>query len=143
MQDITERKRFESTLGLNTQNIKQLTASENGLWILDTKGVTTFVNSKMANMLGYSVGEIIGKSFFNFLDEHAKLIAHEAGLPFKIIKKKQLELEFLHIVGTPVYALVEASEVLSAYGEFKGLILNITDISKRKRVERALSKKVQ
>ncbi len=99
-----------------------------------------FCNSKMANMLGYSVGELIGKSFFNFLDEHAKLIAHEAGLPFKILKKKQLELEFLHIIGTPVYALVEASEVLNAYGEFKGLILNITDISKRKRVERALSK---
>jgi PAS domain S-box-containing protein len=140
MQDITERKQFESTLGLSTQNVKQLTAQENGLWILDAKGVTSFANSKMANILGYSVGELVGKGFTDFLDEHAKAIAGEAGLPFKTLKNKILELEFLNSLGAPVYSLVEASEVLGENGEFSGLVLNVTDISDRKRVEQALAK---
>ncbi|XHH10359.1 MAG: PAS domain S-box protein [Candidatus Bathyarchaeia archaeon] len=140
MQDITQRKRFEANLGLSMQIDKQLSNIENGLWILDSQGTTVFVNSKMANILGYRIDELVGKPFLNFLDEHAKAVAFEAGLPFKTFKSKQLELQFLHSCGAPVYTLVEASEVISELGEFNGLVLNITDISERKRVERALSK---
>ncbi len=140
MQDITERKSFEATLGLSIKNIKLLTAQENGIWILDAQGITTFVNSKMANMLGYSVNELVGKDFWSFFDEHAKAIAGEAGLPFKLFKSKRLELEFLHSNGLPVYVLVEASEVIGEQGEFKGLVLNITDVSDRKHIEQAILK---
>jgi PAS domain S-box-containing protein len=140
MQDITERKLYEATLGYNTQKIRQLAFLENGLWILDANGVTTYVNAKMANMLGYSVNELAGKSFLNFLDEHAKAMAAEDGLPFKLLKNKRLEMEFLHAAGTPVYTVVEASGVTNEQGEFAGLVLNVTDVSDRKRVEQALSK---
>ncbi len=140
MEDITERKQCEASLGLNTKKIKQLTTSENGLWILNSQGITTYVNTKMANILGYSVDELVGKEFLNFLDEHAKIIAREAGLPFKVFKNKRLELEFLHNDGNPVYALVVAEEVTVEPGIVEGLVLNIKDVSERKRVEQALSK---
>ncbi len=140
MEDITERKHIEAALGLAAQNIKQLSTSENGILVLDAQGVTTHANSKMANMLGHSINEIVGKAFLDFLDEHAKAIAREAGLPFKTLKNKRLELEFLHNGGSPVYALVETSEIFGEKGELDSLVLNVTDVSERKRVEEALAK---
>ncbi len=140
LEDITERKNLETNLGLNIQNLNQLASSENGLWVLDERGVTTYVNTKMANILGYSVDELIGDRLTNFLDERSRIIAQDAGLPLKIVKNKSIELEFLHNAGTPVYTLVEASPVNDENGNLAGAILNVTDISERKRVEQALLK---
>jgi PAS domain-containing protein len=39
-----------------------------GLWMIDACGVTTYVNDQMAGILGYSVNEMIGRPFFEFMD---------------------------------------------------------------------------
>lgn len=47
------------------------------VWIVDFEGITTYVNSSLANMLGYSREEILGKHSFSFLDGSRKVIAQE------------------------------------------------------------------
>lgn len=140
MEDVTHRKHLESALGLSLQNLKQLSLTENGLWILDPKGLTTYVNTKMANMLGYTIKEMTGVPFLSFLDEHSKIIAVDTGLPFKVFKDKHLELQFIHNSGSPVYAQVEAAQISDDLGESLGVVLNVIDVSERKRVEQALMK---
>ena len=140
IEDITERKLLEANLGKTDQKLKQLSANEKGIWIIDDRAYTTYVNPKMANILGYPIDEVNGKHFFDFLNVRQKAIAKEAGMPFEQGKNKQLELEFTHGDGTPVYTLVESSHLTSENGDLVGAMLSVADISDRKRVEQALLK---
>jgi PAS domain-containing protein len=38
-----------------------------GVWIYDTHGVTTFMNARIAQMLGYTVAEAVGLNVFAFI----------------------------------------------------------------------------
>jgi PAS domain S-box-containing protein len=83
IEDVTERKILEANLDKSDQKLKQFSTSKNGIWIVDDGGYTTYINTKMASTLGYSTEEINGKSFFDFLNERAKAIAREVGMPFE------------------------------------------------------------
>ena len=48
------------------------------LWIIDANARTTFANRKMAMILGTSVPELIGASFFDFIDEEWHAVARES-----------------------------------------------------------------
>jgi PAS domain S-box-containing protein len=78
-QDITERKQAEQALRESEKKYRQIveTAGE-GVWMIDAEGNTTFANQRMAEMLGYSVGEMLGLSLFAFMDEDGKAIAAAA-----------------------------------------------------------------
>lgn len=41
---------------------------QEGIWVIDADSNTTFVNPKMAEILGYDVEEMIGKNLFTFMD---------------------------------------------------------------------------
>lgn len=49
-----------------------------GIWIIDENDNTIFVNSHMAEMLGYTVDEMLGKSLFSFMDEYGMAITTRA-----------------------------------------------------------------
>ena len=75
--DINERKQAEerqcARARKNTAIIVE-TANE-GIWIVDAEARTTYVNKKMAEMLGYSREEMIGKSVRDFTDEEGRTIS--------------------------------------------------------------------
>ena len=50
------------------------TANE-GIWVIDAESKTTYVNEKMAEMLGYSPEEMIGRLGMDFTDEEGKALA--------------------------------------------------------------------
>lgn len=67
MQDVTEQKRAEKALKQSESRYRKIVETANeGIWILNKKGITTFVNRTLADMLGYSAEDIRGKSFFEF-----------------------------------------------------------------------------
>jgi len=60
--DITERRRAEEALGESEEKYRNIVETANeGIWVVDAERRTTYVNSKMAEMLGYSVHEMIGE----------------------------------------------------------------------------------
>jgi PAS domain S-box-containing protein len=133
---ITLKEREKPSAYFNIPNAT-LSTKENAAWLLDNNGITTHVNTKMASILGRPEEEVVGKSFFDFLNERGKAAANEAGMLLDYNRGKQLELEFTHGDGTTVYALVEASNLKDEKGGLAGAILSITDISDRKRFEGA------
>ena len=48
-----------------------------GIWIVDANTITTFVNDKMANMLGYTYEEMVGRDLRDFLDTKGKELVDE------------------------------------------------------------------
>ena len=68
--DITERKQAEEALRKSEEQYRTIVETANeGIWIIDAEARTTYVNEKMAEMLGYGPEEIIGRCSFDFMDE--------------------------------------------------------------------------
>ena len=60
--DITQRRRAEVALKESEEKHRRIveTAKE-GIWTMDAKFCTTYVNQVMADMLGYTITEMIGQ----------------------------------------------------------------------------------
>jgi len=58
------------------ENYKSLLDTiQEGIWVIDSAGVTTFVNPRMSELLGYSHDEMIGKHLYAFMDDQGRQIA--------------------------------------------------------------------
>ena len=67
--DITERKKIEEALKESEEKYRTIIELANeGIWTTDAERKTTFANQRMAEMLGYTVDELMDKSPSEFLD---------------------------------------------------------------------------
>src|SRR5208337_1671738 len=68
LRDVSERKLAQEALRLSEQRYRRIveTARE-GVWVHDIEGRTSFVNARMAEMLGYSAGELEGRPLIDFV----------------------------------------------------------------------------
>jgi PAS domain S-box-containing protein len=109
-----------------------------GIWQVDMEARATFVNQRMAEMLGCPQEEILGRSMFEFMDEASRQIAREKlGRRWTGISE-QYEFRFLRQDGTELWGIVAASPVRDETGQIIGALGMVTDITKRKAAEAAL-----
>jgi PAS domain S-box-containing protein len=112
--------------------------SQEGIWTIDKNAVTTFVNSALANMMGYSVDEMLGKSLFDFMDEKGKAIT------MRNLEQRQQgigarhEFEFFRKDGSRLYAIIVAAPFTDDHGNYLGSIAGVLDITQRKKAEEEL-----
>src|SRR5260370_8059276 len=66
--DISTIKRAAEALRASEERYRRIveTAYE-GIWVIDAQDLTTFVNPRMAEMLGWTVDEMVGRPLFHFL----------------------------------------------------------------------------
>jgi len=134
-----ERKQAEEALHENEEKFRRIidTAQE-GVWMLDGEGKTSYVNERMAEMLGYGVKELVGRSPFDFLAEEDRLKAMQSFERRKQKFKDVFDLRFLKKDGSFLWGILSASPALDAKGRFAGSFGMITDITKRKIAEEVL-----
>lgn len=141
--DITEGKRAEEALREQKEWYRRIleTTSE-GIWTLDAENKTVFANPKIAQMLGYTVDEMLGMSLFAFMDEEGKAIAQinlerrHHGI------EEQHDFKFRRKDGSVMWAIVSATPIFDAAGQYAGAFGMITDITKRQQAEDALRQQV-
>jgi len=110
-----------------------------GIWEMDEQFRTTFVNARMAEMLGYVPSEMLGRCVRDFmfsedLGDHARQMeARRAG------KGAVYERRFRRKDGGELWAIVSATALTDARGRFAGSFAMLTDITDRRRVERVLA----
>ncbi len=110
------------------------TANE-GIWKLDAEFITGFVNRRMAELLGYSVDEMLGKSLFDFIFEEdvdqkrADLERRRMGV------REQLERRYRKKDGTELWTRVSASPIFNDEGTFSGALAMVSDMTDQKRTE--------
>jgi len=115
------------------------TANE-GVWMLGEDLMTTFVNARMAEMIGYRTQEMISQPVAAFMfeedvpDHQRRMENRRRGL------SEHYERRYRHKNEQTVWTLVSAVPILDAGQNFKGTFAMFTDITKRKRVEEALRK---
>jgi PAS domain S-box-containing protein len=137
--ELAERKQAQEELKESEQRYRRLvdTASE-GIWELDEQFLTTYVNRRMAEMLGYDAQEMVGRNVSEFLFED-----DVAQLPARIAARRQglterYEQRYRHKDGRTVWMHVSATSVRDAEQRFLGSFAMLMDITERMRAENDL-----
>jgi PAS domain S-box-containing protein len=139
LRDVSERKLAQDALRRSEQRYRRIveTARE-GVWVHDVEGRTTFVNARMAEMLGYSVGELEGRPVIDFVVPQLR-----AAFQVYLERRRQgigetHDFQFRCHDGSPLWAIVSASPLKDDEGRVIGVLKMITDITERRWAEQEL-----
>ncbi len=112
--------------------------ADEGIWVVDAGNNTSFVNRKMAEMLGYTVEEMMVQPTFAFMDEEGQAIAEAKIERRRRGVKEQFDFTFRRKDGRSVWTIVSANPILDEHGKYTGALRMITDITNRLELERQL-----
>ena len=137
--DITERKEVEEELRKSEARFRRIVETANeGVWSMDGDHRTTFVNQRMADMLGYSPEEMLGRTVDSFIFEE-DLGDHEEEINLRRMGGGSIyERRFLRKDGGTLWTIVSATAISGPDGRFGGSFAMLTDITDRRRTEEAL-----
>jgi PAS domain S-box-containing protein len=130
--DVTERRAMEQALRRSERMYRTIvdTAHE-GIWTVDNDGVTTYVNSRMARMLGYEPNDMLGRPGLDFVpqalrDEALKLRErrHQGVSEHFDFRLEQKD-------GTQLWVSVASSPIFGEDGDLVGATYLVADISER------------
>jgi PAS domain S-box-containing protein len=97
----------------------------------------------MAEMLGYTVGEMLGHSLFDFMDGAARAEAERSLERRKQGITEQHDFRFRCRNGADLWTIVSTNPILNETGEFAGALAMITDVTERKRLEEELRQRAE
>jgi two-component system, sensor histidine kinase and response regulator len=110
------------------------TANE-GVWLIDAQNKTTFMNLRMAQMLGCEEDMGVGRSPFEFLDGTGRAaLAANAELQ----DAQQVEVRYIRADGTSGWGLFGANPMFDNGGLYAGSLAMVMDITDRKRAAEAM-----
>lgn len=135
--DVTEQKEAALALRDSEQKYRQLVElAQEGIWAIDAGERTTFVNPRMAQILGYTAQEMLGRPLFSFMDESnvdlckALLERRRGG----VIERH--DFDFLRKDGSAVCVSMETAPIVDEAGRYMGALAVVADITRRVQAER-------
>jgi PAS domain S-box-containing protein len=137
--DITERKAALQSLATSEERYRRIVNTANeGIWGTDAEYRTTFVNGRLASMLGYLPEEMLGRPVADFLwpedltDQANKATRRRSGLA------ETYERRFRRKDGSTLWALISVVPVADLADTFAGSIAMLADITDLKRTQDSL-----
>jgi PAS domain S-box-containing protein len=136
IRDITERKRAEEALRESEERYRRIVeTADEGIWQMDVNFETTYVNRRMADMLGYTPEEMIGRSHtvFRVAEDvpDYTLQVKERGQG----KSGRYECRYTTKDRRIRWMQVSATPLMDPDGTFKGSFAMFSDITDRKSAE--------
>ncbi|NQT32288.1 MAG: PAS domain S-box protein [Candidatus Omnitrophica bacterium] len=118
-----EYTQSETALKISEQKFKDLTeATTDWIWEVDKDGKYTYVSPKVEDLLGYTSGEVLGKSPFDFMPKGEQKKIRDIFIE-KVTQKEpfyQLENENIHKDGHSVILETNGIPVFDEKGNVKG-----------------------
>jgi PAS domain S-box-containing protein len=123
-----QAKRYERIVRLATE----------GIWTVDSNGLTDFINEQGAAMLGYSPEDMLGRPLSDFVYHEDKEMLELAPDRIKRGESGRFEVRMPRKDGSEVWLMVSTSPMIGADGRFCGALSMASDITERKRMEERL-----
>lgn len=133
--DVTDHKQAELALKQSEESYRQIieTTAE-GVWIFDEALNTTFVNDKMAVMLGRAPEQMLGKPVAELLGEGYGSQAFENLIACNRARRS-LELRLRKTDGSEICAIVSGCPLPDSAGRPRGTLAMFTDVTELKTLE--------
>lgn len=141
VRDVTQRLAMEQVIHENEKRYRQVVEHMNdGIWIIDPQGLTTYVNDQMAAMLGYSVQEMMGRPVFDFMDEAGRKICLEKLDMRRAGVKERHDFEFICKAGRRIHTSLGTSPIMDEQGNFAGAVAVVEDVTSARQTQLALAR---
>jgi len=138
IQDITERKKVEEIITESRRKYQELyDDAPVGYHELDRKGTIVQVNKTEADMLGYTIQEMLGKPLFDFLDPEEQEAAKKAFRQKINNQTPNIGFERIFICknGEKIDFYVENRPIVDDKGKITGMRSTLQDITEKKKAD--------
>ena len=140
VRDITEQKTAEYELKVSEEKYRNIVELANeGIIIVDQSGIITYSNAKMAEMLGYTIEELIGKDVISLVDKEEVEFGQQKIENRKKGIQESYEIKCRKKNGEEIWFLVNATPMYDNNGKHIANMTMETDITERKKAEEALN----
>jgi PAS domain S-box-containing protein len=117
-----------------------VTTAAEGIWTLDRDARTTFVNDRLASMLGYRAEEMLGRRLYDFMDPGGRDRAARTFMRRERRSGGEGDFRFRRSDGSVVWLRPATSPLLGQAGEFLGALAMVSDVTERRRAEESLAR---
>jgi len=107
----------------------QAEPAREGLWLLDARWSTLFVTPTVAEMLGYTPCQMLGRPLTDFMDEDSRALAGELRERRQRGVAEVYVFRFRRHDSGALWTVVRASPILGASGRFVGSLGVITEVA--------------
>jgi diguanylate cyclase (GGDEF)-like protein/PAS domain S-box-containing protein len=128
--DITDHKRQELALKESEARYRNIIETTlEGVWMLDAEAKTTFVNQRMAEMLGCDIEAMQQQSFLDFMTPEDRAKAQEYFARRQEGIQEQHSFKFCRQDGSELWTLISGTPLFNPDGTYQGAIGLLTDIT--------------
>jgi PAS domain S-box-containing protein len=121
------------------QRFKQLVdVAQEGIWVVDDHGVITYANQRLADLLGYTNGTLLGRPIYDFMEADSRAGARRTLSHRGATGSQSQDVRFRRQDGSQLWGLVSSSPVSGRDSALVGTVGMVTDITERKRAEDSL-----
>jgi len=138
VQDVTDRHVVFDALEASEERYRRIVENTSeGVWMYDAAGITTFMNGRMASLLGYTVEEAVGQSIYRFVpeanrpDARARVERRQLGIA------ERLNTILLRKDETQLWTSIQTNPLFDADGRFEGGVALVTDLSAERSADEA------
>jgi PAS domain S-box-containing protein len=110
-------------------------ASQEGVWVVDADGRTTFANARLAQMLGCGRDELLARPVYDFVGDAERGAAEVAAERCRRGAAEQFDFKFRRPDGSDLWALVSTTPLTDPDGACTGALGMLTDLTDRRRLE--------
>jgi PAS domain S-box-containing protein len=138
--DISVRKRAQAALRATQRRLQSiLEASNDGIWLVDPRGRTEYVNARAAELLQLSVDEMLGRPFVELVPEALRAAAKadfDALLRGERVTRREMRLP--RPDGSEACVVFSPSILLNADGSIAGSVSVFVDVTAARRAQEEL-----
>ncbi len=138
--EFVERRHVEEALRESEQRYRSIVETANeGIWVATLEGKTTYVNPRMAEMLGCSCEEMLGRGTLEFVfPEDQSVGRREFEHCWSEAAGRRVCLRYRRRGGSELWAEVSTSTLRGPDGKPRVVLRMLTDITEHKRAEEIL-----
>jgi diguanylate cyclase (GGDEF)-like protein/PAS domain S-box-containing protein len=103
--------------------------AEEGIWEIDAAARTSFVNPKMAQMLGYSIEDMLEQPLVAFMDEEGRTILERNIARRQQGQAERHEFKFIRKDGGELWATLATNPIFDDDGSYRGALALVSDIT--------------